>query len=167
VKSKPDVERRPRPLTPQVERRLEALRSWKRWLDEAFRVPGTGLRVGWDPIIGLLPGAGDVLTALFACGVIIQAHQMRLPRVVQLRMLLNVVIDLVVGAIPFLGDVADVFWKSNSRNFALLEAHAYEVRPPSRGDWLFVDGVLAVVVAVALLPLIVLYWIAAVLFGGR
>jgi hypothetical protein len=132
VNSKPDVERRPRPLTPQVERRLEALRSWKRWLDEAFRVPGTGLRVGWDPIIGLLPWAGDVLTALFACGVIVQAHQMRLPRVVQLRMLLNVVIDLTVGAIPFLGDVADVFWKSNSRNFALLETHAYEVRPPSR-----------------------------------
>jgi hypothetical protein len=165
VNSKPDVERRPRPLTPQVERRLEALRSWKRWLDEAFRVPGTGLRVGWDPIIGLLPWAGDVLTALFACGVIVQAHQMRLPRVVQLRMLLNVVIDLTVGAIPFLGDVADVFWKSNSRNFALLETHAYEVRPPSRGDWLFVGAVLGAVAAVALVPLIVLYWIGSLLFG--
>ena len=137
----------------------------KQWLDEAFRVPGTSLRVGWDPIIGLVPWAGDVLTALFACGIVLQAHHMRLPRVVQVRMLLNVAIDLVVGAIPFLGDVADVFWKSNSRNFALLETHAYEVRPPSRGDWLFVTAVIATILGVALVPLLVLYWIGSMLLA--
>ncbi len=158
---------RPRVLTPEVERRLAALRSMKSWLDEAFRVPGTSLRVGWDPIIGLIPWAGDVLTALFACGIVLQAHHMRLPRVVQLRMLGNVAVDLVVGAIPFLGDVADVFWKSNSKNFALLESHAYEVRPPSAGDWLFVAGVIGAILAVALVPLVVVYWIAAALFSGR
>lgn len=157
----------PRPLTPQIERRLESLRSVKGWLDEAFRVPGTGIRVGWDPIIGLVPWAGDLLTALFACGVVLQAHQMRLPRVVQLRMLGNVAIDLIVGVIPFLGDIADVFWKSNSKNFALLEAHAYQVRPPSAGDWLFVTGVIAAIVAVALIPLVVMYWLASMLFSAR
>ena len=65
---------------------------------------------------------------------------MRLPRVVQLRMLVNVAIDLVAGAIPFVGDVADFFWKSNTKNFVLLERHAVEVRPASAGDWLFVVG---------------------------
>jgi hypothetical protein len=164
VKEPPAFDRRPRPLTPQVERRLEALRSWKAWLDEAFRVPGTGIRIGWDPIIGLLPWAGDLLTACFACGVILQAHHMRLPRVVQIRMLLNIAIDLLVGVIPLVGDVADVFWKSNSRNFALLEAHAYEVRPPSPGDWLFVTAVIGAILAVALVPLVVVYWLASMLF---
>jgi hypothetical protein len=141
-------------------RRFEALRSLKRFLDEAFRVPGTNLRFGWDPVIGLVPWMGDVLTALFACGIIVQAHQMRVPRVVQLRMLMNVAIDLLIGIVPFVGDVADFFWKSNSKNFALLERHAATsgfVRPTA-GDWVFVIGILAAVLALALIPLALIYW---------
>jgi len=144
-------------------RRLNALRSLKRWLDEAFQVPGTPIRFGWDPIIGLVPGVGDLLTALFSGAIILQAHRMRLPRVVILRMLLNVVIDLAVGIVPLLGDVADVFWKSNTKNFALLELHADEVRPPSASDWLFVLGVLAIIIVIALIPLVVLYWLGSML----
>jgi len=144
-------------------RRLDALRSLKRWLDEAFHVPGTPIRFGWDPIIGLVPGVGDLLTALFSGAIILQAHRMRLPRVVILRMLLNVVIDLAVGIVPLVGDVADVFWKSNTKNFALLELHADEVRPPSASDWLFVLGVLAIIVVIALIPLVVLYWLGSML----
>jgi len=144
-------------------RRLNALRSLKRWLDEAFQVPGTPIRFGWDPIIGLVPGVGDLLTALFSGAIILQAHRMRLPRVVILRMLLNVVIDLAVGIVPLFGDVADVFWKSNTKNFALLELHADEVRPPSASDWLFVLGVLAIIIVIALIPLVVLYWLGSML----
>jgi hypothetical protein len=144
-------------------RRLDALRSLKRWLDEAFRVPGTAIRFGWDPIIGLVPGVGDLLTALFSGAIILQAHRMRLPRVVILRMLLNVVIDLAVGVVPLVGDAADVFWKSNTKNFALLELHADEVQPPSAGDWLFVLGVLTAIIVIAAIPLLVLYWIGSML----
>jgi uncharacterized protein DUF4112 len=154
-------------VNPDLERRMAALRAMRGWLDEAFRVPGTGIRFGWDPLIGLLPWAGDIVTALMSCGIVLQAHHMRLPRVVQLRMLLNVAIDLVVGAIPLVGDAADVFWKSNSKNFALLEAHVDEVRPPSAGDWLFVSGVLGAILAVALVPLAVVYWLASMLFLRR
>jgi hypothetical protein len=157
---------RPRPLTPEVERRLAALRSLKAWLDEAFQVPGTSLRFGWDPLIGLVPWVGDLLTALMSGAIVLQAHQMRIPRVVQLRMLGNVAIDLLAGAIPFIGDAADFFWKSNKKNFALLEEHAYEVRPPSAGDWLFVSAILLAILAVALVPLAVMYWIGSALFGG-
>jgi hypothetical protein len=124
-------------------------------------VPGTSIRVGWDPIIGLVPWAGDLLTALLSCAIIIHAHQMRLPRVVQLRMLLNVAIDLVIGAVPLVGDAADVFWKSNAMNMTLLERHAAEVRPATAGDWLFVAAVLATVAAVAVLPLLVVYWLGS------
>jgi hypothetical protein len=136
----------------------------KRWLDESFRVPGTAIRFGWDPLIGLVPWAGDLLTALFSSAIILQAHHLRLPRVVILRMLLNVAIDLVIGVVPLFGDVADVFWKSNTRNFALLELHADEVRPPSASDWLFVLGVIGIIVLIALLPLLVLYWLGSMLF---
>jgi hypothetical protein len=142
-------------------RRFEALRSFKQFLDEAFRVPGTNLRFGWDPIIGIVPWAGDVLTAVFACGIIMQAHQMRVPRVVQIRMLMNVAIDLLIGIVPFVGDVADVFWKSNSKNFALLERHAVTsgFTRATPGDWVFVIGLLAAVLALALIPLALLYWV--------
>lgn len=143
--------------------RLDALRKLKHILDEAFRVPGTSLRVGWDPIIGLVPWLGDALTALFSTAIVVQAHQMRVPRVVQLRMLLNIAIDLAIGALPLVGDAADFFWKSNTKNFALLERHAAEIRPPSLGDWLFVGGVIVVVATMALAPLIVLYWLVHVL----
>ena len=155
----------PRPLTPEVERRLSALRSLKNWLDEAFRVPGTELRFGWDPVIGLVPWVGDLLTAFMSGAIVLQAHKMRLPRVVQLRMLGNVAIDLVAGAIPVVGDAADFFWKSNKKNFTLLEQHAYEVRPPSPGDWLFVSAILLAILAVALVPLAVVYWLGSALFG--
>jgi Domain of unknown function (DUF4112) len=150
---------RPRALSAEVERRLSALRSLKWWLDEAFRVPGTNLRFGWDPVVGLVPWVGDFLTAFMSGAIVLQAHSMRLPRVVQLRMLGNVAIDLLAGSIPFVGDAADFFWKSNKKNFALLEQHAYEVRPPSAGDRLFVAAILVAILGVALVPLAVLYWI--------
>jgi hypothetical protein len=138
---------------------LERLQKLRWCLDEAFRVPGTSIRVGWDPIIGLVPWIGDVLTAILSCAIVAEAHRMRIPGVVQARMLLNIFIDLVVGTVPFIGDIADVFWKSNSKNLALLERHATEMRPATTGDWVFVASVVAGVIAMALVPLIVLYWI--------
>jgi hypothetical protein len=142
-----------------LERRMQALRSLQRLLDEAFRVPGTNLRFGWDPLIGLVPWAGDVLTAVLSCAIIVQAHHMRVPRVVQLRMLMNVAIDIFVGVVPVVGDLLDFAWKSNTKNMALLEKHAAQVRPSTAGDWIFVTGVVLAVIAVALVPLFVLYWV--------
>ena len=147
-------------------RSLESLRALQRWLDEAFRVPGTSFRFGWDPIIGLVPWVGDVLTAMMSLAIIAQAHRMRLPRVVQIRMLLNVVIDVGLGVVPIVGDVIDVVWKSNSKNMALVERHATEVRPATFGDWLFVVGIAAAVIAVAFIPVVVVYWLVNVLAAG-
>jgi hypothetical protein len=142
-----------------LDRRMNALRGLQRLLDDAFRVPGTSLRFGWDPIIGLVPWLGDVLTAVFSSAIILQAHHMRVPRVVQMRMVMNVAIDVIAGALPFVGDIADVFWKSNAKNFNLLESHAAQPRPASAGDWLFVIGLIAAVVLIAAIPLVVLYLI--------
>jgi hypothetical protein len=132
-------------------------------------VPGTRLRFGWDGILGLVPWAGDVATAFMACAIIVEAHRRRLPRVVQLRMLMNVALDLGLGLVPLAGDAADVFWKANTRNMALLERHlpgAGTAPAPTSGDWLFVTGVLAVIVVLAALPLLLASWVLNALGRG-
>jgi hypothetical protein len=146
-------------------KRMQALREWQRLLDSAFRVPGTSLRFGWDPIIGLVPWIGDLCGALMSCALVLNAHQMRVPRVVQLRMLLNIGIDVLIGIVPFFGDVADFFWKSNTMNLALLERHAGQARSATAGDWIFVGGIVAAIVLVAALPVLVMYWILHALLG--
>lgn len=150
-----------RQLTPGQEARLAALKHVSRLLDSAFEVPGTRYRIGLDPIIGLVPGIGDLISPLFAVVMLWQSRDLGLPRVVQLRMLLNVAIDAIVGAIPILGDAFDFAWKSNDMNMVLLERHAYEERAASPVDWLFVLGIIVLVLIVAALPFVVLGYILA------
>jgi hypothetical protein len=91
--------------------------------------------------------------------IIIEGRRMRVPGVVLVRMLINLGLDLLMGIVPFLGDVADMFWKANTKNMALLERHAVTAVPPTRGDWLFVGGVVGLVLLMAAVPLLVLYWV--------
>jgi hypothetical protein len=138
---------------------LGSLRTLQRLLDEAFRVPGTRIRFGWDAIVGVIPWAGDVLTALLGVAILVSAHRMRVPGIVQVRMLLNLAIDLLIGLVPFAGDVVDVFWKANTKNMNLLERHAASPMPATAGDWWFVTGLTALVFSMAALPLLLLYWL--------
>lgn len=138
-------------------RRVEAMRRWATLLDAAFGIPGTRIRFGIDALVGLVPGLGDAFTGLFSAGLLVQAARMGLPRVVLARMALNVLIDLVVGVVPFLGDLFDVGWKANLRNVALLERFVLQgARRPSGSDYLFVGGLLAVILLAALLPVLLL-----------
>ena len=121
-------------------------------MDSAYRVPGTSVRFGWDPIVGLVPGAGDVATAAFAVTILYHAYRLGVPGVVLTRMTLNVLIDLAAGLVPVAGDVADIAWKSNSRNLALLERHERPGVKPTSGDWAIV--LLAVVLIGSLLALV-------------
>jgi hypothetical protein len=150
-----------RQLTPAQEARLVMLRSLSRLLDSAFEIPGTAYRIGLDPLIGLLPGFGDLVSPLFAAFVLWQSRDLGLPRIVQLRMLFNVAIDAIIGAVPVVGDAFDFAWKANDMNMELLERHAYEERSPAPGDWLFVLGVVVIVIAIAMLPLLVVIWVFA------
>jgi hypothetical protein len=117
------------------------------------------LTFGFDPILGLIPGLGDLTTPFFAALLLLHAVRLRIPRVVQVRMLINAAIDLAIGVIPFLGDFFDFGWKANVRNLALLERYARPGTTASRGDWLFVLGVLAVLAAVAVIPLLFTAWL--------
>jgi hypothetical protein len=117
---------------------LDRLRRWSTFLDSAFAVPGTNMRVGWDPILGLVPGIGDLLTPLYGLYIVTTAMRLGVPRVVQARMILNVLIDAAIGLVPIVGDLADAAWKASAWNMALLERHAWTIQPPSPWDWVFV-----------------------------
>jgi hypothetical protein len=145
---------------------LRVLRHASRLLDSAFQLPGTSYRFGLDPILGLVPGIGDLVSPLFTIGVLWQAHDFGIPRVVQLRMLANVAIDAIVGAVPLFGDVFDFAWKSNDMNMVLLEQHAMEERTASAGDWLFVAVLSLLALALAALPVLVLWLVISTIAGA-
>jgi hypothetical protein len=100
--------------------RLDALANL---LDTAFIFPGTNVRFGLDAIIGLVPGIGDAITTVISLYIVREARALGAPRHVVARMLGNVALDGVVGAIPLLGDAFDVMWRANRRNMVLLRKH--------------------------------------------
>lgn len=157
-----------RSLTRGQEQRLATLRRISELLDSAFVIPGTSYRIGLDPIIGLIPMVGDLASPIFTIGLLWQAYDLGIPKVVQLRMIFNAAIDALVGAIPVAGDLFDFSWKSNQWNLALLELHAYEERHAATGDWVFVLAMIALLLAIAALPFILagwaLSWLGAHLF---
>jgi hypothetical protein len=97
--------------------RLEAIAAM---LDTAFIVPGTNIRFGVDALIGLVPGIGDLITTGLSLYLVHEARQLGAPGHLIVRMLGNVALDGVVGAVPLVGDAFDVMWRSNRRNMALL-----------------------------------------------
>ncbi len=129
-------------------------------LDNSIRLPG-GYRIGLDGIIGLVPGLGDVLAAALSCYIVVSAVRLGTPASVVVRMLGNVLLELVLGAVPVLGDLFDFAWKANARNARLVEAHLSEPqRTRYRSRWL-VGGV-----AAALLVALAFFFAMAVVLGS-
>jgi hypothetical protein len=133
----------------QLERELELLALW---MDGVFRIPGVGIRFGLDSLIGLLPGVGDALTSIVSLYILSAASRFGIPRVTLARMAMNIAIDWMIGSVPLLGDVFDVYWKSNQRNVALLRRHVMaapvEERRARTGDWLFVGGLIVALLVI-------------------
>lgn len=102
---------------------VERARRLARLLDTAVAIPGTNIRFGLDALLGLVPGVGDAVGTLLSSQIVIAAARSGVPTLVIVRMLLNLVVDTVVGAVPLLGDLFDVVFRSNQRNLALLERH--------------------------------------------
>lgn len=96
------------------------IRQLADWLDARFEIPGTKIRFGFDSIIGLVPGIGDLITTLLGAYIIVRARELGAPPILQARMIGNLVIDTLVGAFPVLGDVFDLLFKSHLRNVRLL-----------------------------------------------
>ena len=131
-------------------------RALVRLLDRAFVIPGTQIEVGLDPILGFFaPGAGDLVGALATLTLFHLGFKLRVPRVILLRMLLNVAVDAIVGTVPFLGDAFDLFYRAAQKNLALIEKYGGTApTKPGFGDYAVVG--LAALVALALLALPVL-----------
>src|SRR6478752_6573218 len=144
------------------------------WSDTVFEIPGLGFRFGLDPIIGLIPVAGDFATALVSLYILTLAAEMQVPRSTMLRMGLNVAIDYVVGSIPIVGNLFDFAWKANARNMQLLErtlaSPPAERRKQSLWDWLILIGLLAVLVALFIgslaMAILIAAWMARLFTHG-
>ncbi|MBE9112774.1 DUF4112 domain-containing protein [Nodosilinea sp. LEGE 07298] len=104
-------------------RNLTRIRRISRLMDTAFRIPVLGLKVGWDPVLGLIPGLGDLIATAISAYVIVLAARFGLPRGILAQMVFNIGLEAVVGTVPLVGDLFDAFYKSNVRNLKLLEAH--------------------------------------------
>ena len=119
------------------------------WLDQRFTIPGTSIRIGLDPILGLIPGIGDMIANLAGSAIILIAAQYRLPKIVLLRMGLNVALNAIIGAIPVFGDIFSIWFRSNVKNAQLLERYVgTEGRVSNSSNWIFV---IAVIIGIILL----------------
>jgi len=122
-------------------------------LDELIVVPGTPVKVGLDPVVGLIPIVGDAVAAIVGVWVIGEAARFGIPRVVLGRMAVNLLVDLAIGAIPLLGDIFDFAFRSNSRNLDLFRRHALDPGASVRGEQTFFVGLFLLLVGLAWLIL--------------
>lgn len=132
-----------------------------RLLDSMVRVPGTDLTIGLDPLLGLIPGVGDVISHCLGSLLLFLAAQLRVPRIVMVRMTLNIGINTIVGSVPVFGDLFSVWFRSNVRNAQILRRYSQPGHDRSTAqDWTFVIALaLATLVFFAAIALALL-WLA-------
>lgn len=135
------------------------------WLDSVFEIPGIRLRFGIDSILGLLPGVGDTASALASVYILQAATRHGVPRVTVARMTMNIGIDLLIGAVPLIGDLFDVYWKANRKNVELLRRHLaanpIDERKLKRTDGLFVVGMIGLIAVTLLASTVAAYYLLA------
>lgn len=136
-----------------------------RWMDGVFEIPGTGIRFGFDSIVGLVPGLGDIITSVVSLYILQVASRRGVPRITLVRMAGNIAVDYALGSVPVVGDVFDVYWKANLKNVELLRRHALAgpsgQRRARSSDWLFVAGLSLLLVAFLVGCVTIAWWIIA------
>lgn len=148
---------------------METLAPWAeklvRTLDDSIRVPGTNFRIGLDPILGfLLPGAGDAITGTGSIALLLLALKERVPTVALLRMVMNVGVDAVLGAIPIAGDAFDAWFKANRRNLEIIERHRRHPSERARGaDYVVVGIGILLAIASVVIPILIFYGLGSVI----
>ncbi|HEY0758983.1 MAG TPA: DUF4112 domain-containing protein [Acidisarcina sp.] len=130
-------------------------------LDDCFHIPGTPIRFGLDGIVGFIPGLGDVLGGIASCILLVAGWFRGVPYVTLIRMVANVAIEVAVGAVPILGNLFDIAWKANRRNYALLIRHLEQPHQHTWRDWVFLlllAAALGVVLLAPLAAIVALLW---------
>ena len=153
--------------TIEIEESLDRL-GWL--LDDLFRIPVLGWRIGLDALVGLIPGVGDTATTVASLYVLGSAVRYRVPKVTLLRMGLNLGIDYALGSLPLVGDFFDAWWKSNQKNVELLRQRATvsasEAREGRISDWLFVGVIMVFLVLLAIGAALVSIYLLAMLLSS-
>jgi hypothetical protein len=144
--------------------RLKRLQNLGDFLDNAITIPGTSYRIGFDPILGLLPGAGDFVAMMLSVYIVMEAVRFGLPKSTVFRMVVNLVLDALLGAFPLLGDLFDFAWKANSQNLALLKVHLQtggdrQHQADQRFTWLVGLGLVVTLGAIAIGLFFFIWWI--------
>lgn len=146
--------------TPANHPGLDQLRRLAKLMDAQFRIPGTDIRFGLDGLVGLIPGAGDLTTFAVSGYMLWMMATKGASGFVLARMVLNIVIDLIIGSIPFIGDIFDVAFKANMRNMKLMEQHYVEGRH-NGSAWKLIIPVLIILFAL----LVLIIWATYKLFA--
>jgi hypothetical protein len=139
--------------------RDENLDLLSRVLDTWFRIPGTNIRFGIDGIIGFIPGIGDLLGGLASCIIVLAAFFRGVPMITVARMVANLGIEVVVGLVPFLGNLFDIGWRANRRNYHLLEQSLAATQRDTVKDWVFMILLGVFLLALAMVPFLLLLWL--------
>lgn len=132
-------------------------------MDEVIRVPGTQFRFGLDPLLGLIPGIGDTSSALVSAFALVQAVRLGVPKVLLMRMALNILINEGIGVIPVVGDAFSFWFKSNARNYEIIKHHRLGTSAPKPTDWVFVIGILLLVFLIVCLGIAISFFILGAL----
>jgi hypothetical protein len=152
--------------SPDTVERLRRLRGIAWLLDNSIPLPG-GYRIGLDAVIGLVPGIGDAVGALVSAYIVNEARSLGAPKSVLLRMMANVIIETLIGSIPFAGDIFDAAFKANSRNLALLARYQLDPIGSRRNSRLFVFGftlLLALLVVLMIAIPVLIVWAIVQMF---
>lgn len=151
----------------EIEQGLETLSEY---LDGLFRVPGTTWKFGLDGLVGLIPNYGDIATSLVSFYILIAGVRYGVPKITLLRMAINIGLDYAIGAIPFIGDAFDFFYKSNQRNMDLIRERATGHGKGTLSDWIFLFVIIAaligILVASVVISIFILSTVAAILLRG-
>ncbi|MBZ0121515.1 MAG: DUF4112 domain-containing protein [Sandaracinaceae bacterium] len=141
----------------------EAIAPWAerlvRWLDDFIRIPGSTMpRIGSRPMPHLVPGAGDTITGVGSIALLFLALKERTPTIVILRMLLNILVDVLGGLLPVVGDSFDFVWRSNKRNLELIEKYRDDPeREPTWVDYALVGAGIFLAIASIVIPIVLFY----------
>lgn len=133
----------------QGEKDLKWIENFSTTMDSKFLIPGTKIKFGIDPILSLFPVFGDLLTFLISAILIYHMHQHGASRNVVIKMVLNSTLDAIIGAVPIVGTVFDVFYRSNDRNLKLLKEHYFEGKHQGSGNGLLYTVIICAIILIA------------------
>ena len=154
---KPSNSDRERPII------VRRMRSLSTLLDNAIRVPGTSIGFGIDPILGLIPGGGDILGGVLSIYIVFEAFKLGLPRETLITMVSNIALETITGTVPVFGDIFDVAWKANVKNVELLEDYVNSPELGEKADpwfvFLLLGGLLLLIILIAIVGIAVLAFI--------